>query len=247
MSLQLDILQKDFNILPDIVIAYIDQTDIGDENCRYKTMKSYENGILKTVQPESYSNRVWDYTKTYELIRISLIYKSKYLRTFHLLNFKLKHGFLRLITKVNIMIKNKFKKEKFVKCYYSTIEQYLINPKKEDITYFYNTIDNYLEKLKEKKHIKKIFLVTHPQKKHFKTKDNETLYKLNVSDVVDNVLINKKDITHINFSKILLNNNDFKSQNIWQKDEIHLNSVIHGNLFIKKILKELNNFLETSG
>ena len=247
MSLQLDILQEDFNILPDIVIAYIDQSDIGDENCRYKSMKDYENGILKTVQPESYSNRIWDYTKIYELIRISLSYKSKYLRTFHLLNFELKHGFLRLITKAKTMIKNKFKKEKFVKCNYPTIEKYLINPKKEHITYFYNTIDNYLEKLKEKKHIKKIFLVTFPQKKHFKTNDNETLYKLNVSDVVDNVLINKKNITHINFSKILLNINDLGPQNIWQEDEIHLNSVIHANLFIKKILEELNNFLETSG
>jgi len=157
MSLQLDILQEDFNILPDIVIAYIDQNDIGDENCRYKSIKKYENGILKSVQPESYSNRIWDYTKIYELIRISLSYKSKYLRTFHLLNFELKHGFLRLIIKTNTMIKNKLKKEKFVKCHYPTIEQYLINPKREHITYFYNTVDNYLKKLEEKKILKKYF------------------------------------------------------------------------------------------
>ena len=247
MSLQLDILQEDFNILPDIVIAYIDQNDIGDENCRYKNIKNYENGILKNVQPESYSNRIWDYTKIYELIRISLTYKSKYLKTFHLLNFELKHSFLRLIVKTNTMIKNKFKNEKFVKCHYPTIEQYLINPKKEHITYFYNTVDNYLKKLKEKKNIKKIFLVTFPHKKHFKTNDDKYFYKLNISDVIDNVIKNKKDITHINFSKILLNNNDFESKNIWSEDEIHLNSVNHANLFIKKILEELNNFLETSG
>ena len=36
MSVQLDVLEQDFKIFPDIVIAYIDQTDIGDENCRYK-------------------------------------------------------------------------------------------------------------------------------------------------------------------------------------------------------------------
>ena len=36
MKLQYEILKKDFNIHPDIVIAYIDQTDIGDEICNYK-------------------------------------------------------------------------------------------------------------------------------------------------------------------------------------------------------------------
>ena len=57
----------------------------------------------------------------------------------------------------------------------------------------------------------------------------------------------QKSLLADNFSKILLNINDFEPQNIWSEDEIHLNSVIHANLFIKKILEELNNFLETSG
>ena len=46
MNIQLDVLQEDFKIFPDIVIAYIDQTDIGDENCRYKYNTVYKNGIL---------------------------------------------------------------------------------------------------------------------------------------------------------------------------------------------------------
>ena len=39
MNLQLDVLEQDFKIFPDVIIAYIDQTDIGDENCRYKNNK----------------------------------------------------------------------------------------------------------------------------------------------------------------------------------------------------------------
>ena len=39
MNLQLDVLEHDFKIFPNIIIAYIDQTDIGDENCRYKNNK----------------------------------------------------------------------------------------------------------------------------------------------------------------------------------------------------------------
>ena len=36
MTAQQYILKKDLNINPDILIVYIDQTDIGDELCRYK-------------------------------------------------------------------------------------------------------------------------------------------------------------------------------------------------------------------
>ena len=39
MQLQYDVLEKDFHIKPNIVIAYIDQTDIGDELCRYKNKR----------------------------------------------------------------------------------------------------------------------------------------------------------------------------------------------------------------
>ena len=54
MNLQLDVLEKEFEIFPNIIIAYIDQTDIGDENCRYKYNKIYKDGVLKSVQPELY-------------------------------------------------------------------------------------------------------------------------------------------------------------------------------------------------
>ena len=43
MKLQYEILKKDFNIHPDIVIAYIDQTDIGDEICRYKKKRYFKH------------------------------------------------------------------------------------------------------------------------------------------------------------------------------------------------------------
>ena len=41
MSLQLDVLEEDFKILPNVVIAYVDQSDIGEENCRYKNHRFF--------------------------------------------------------------------------------------------------------------------------------------------------------------------------------------------------------------
>ena len=42
MNVQLNVLEEDFKILPNIVVAYVDQSDIGDENCRYKSKKIYD-------------------------------------------------------------------------------------------------------------------------------------------------------------------------------------------------------------
>jgi hypothetical protein len=98
--------------------------------------------------------------------------------------------------------------------------------------------------MERKKHIKKIILVTAPHKKNFEgNSDQKGSYKLNVSDVVDDVIKNKKNITHINFSKILLNDKNFDHKNIWHIDDMHLNSNFHGQLFIRKILDELSNYL----
>ena len=51
MQLQYEILEKDFNIKPNIVVAYIDQTNIGDELCRYKNNRVYDkNNTLVAVK-----------------------------------------------------------------------------------------------------------------------------------------------------------------------------------------------------
>ena len=74
MNLQLDVLEEDFNVLPNIVIAYFDQSDLGDENCRYKNNKVYENGVLKKIQPESHLmwRDAFNYSEIYGKSRISL-------------------------------------------------------------------------------------------------------------------------------------------------------------------------------
>ena len=51
MQIQYGILEEDFNIKPNVVIAYIDQTDIGDELCRYKDKRVYDkNNVLIAVK-----------------------------------------------------------------------------------------------------------------------------------------------------------------------------------------------------
>ena len=123
----------------------------------------------------------------------------------------------------------------------------MIEPQKRHIDYFYNVFNSYIEKLEEKDHIKKIFIVTFPHKKHFRLKaDEKILYQLNVSNIIKKKLENRKDITHINFSEILVENNNFDYKNVWKDDDIHLKNKIHADIFVKRILEELNDFLKFS-
>ena len=151
MNLQLDVLQEDFHIFPDIVIAYIDQTDIGDENCRYKNNKIYKNGILDSIQPETYLmyKNLYDYSQIYGLSRIILNNHPKIVKTFQLINFKFKYGLqkngIRFYRKY--ISSSKIHKEKIKKCYWEEISKYLIKPTKKDIEYFANSIREYLKKI----------------------------------------------------------------------------------------------------
>ena len=242
MNLQLDVLEQDFKILPNIVIAYVDQSDIGDEYCRYKNHRFYENGVLKSIQPESHLmwRETFNYSEIYEKSKIRLKNNSKILQTFFLTNFNFKYGFVKSSTRLyrKYISTNKADKEKLTKCYWGTIEKYLIKHHDTETEYFKNQVKEYLEKMKKKEHIEKIFFVTFPHKKNF----NKT-YKLNVSDVIESVVKDEKIVTHINFSKILLNDNNFNYKNIYLNDGIHLNRDNHANLFMKKILDELSKYL----
>jgi hypothetical protein len=241
MSLQLDILEEDFKIFPNIIISYIDLTDFEDENCRYKNNKIYENGILKSVKPESYSmyRTVFNYSRIYGLSKISLSDSSKISKTFQLINFKLKYG----LKKSGIRFYRKYisnlesDKEKVKKCYGREILEYLIHDEKTK--YFEDQVKEYLTKMEQKKHIDKIFLVTFPHKGNF-----NKILKINVADIIDSIVQDKKNITHINFSKTLLNDKNFNYENIWAADQVHLNKENHGNLFMKKILEELSKYLQ---
>jgi len=75
MQLQYEILERDFNLKPNIVVAYIDQTDFGDELCRYKDNRVYDiNNTLIAVKKENYSRAVYEHTKIFNISEINLLY-----------------------------------------------------------------------------------------------------------------------------------------------------------------------------
>ena len=94
MNLQYQILKENFGIKPETVVIYIDQTDIGDEICRYNPSKVFNNNTLIGVKKEFFTNKIYDYTKIYSYSEINFInnFPLKFLR---LANFKIKYFFIR--------------------------------------------------------------------------------------------------------------------------------------------------------
>jgi len=244
MKLQFVILERDFNIKPDVVIAYIDQTDIGDELCRYKYNKIIDkNKNLQSVKKEEYTKATYDYTRIFNISEINFKNTSKFKKNINLTNFFIKYGFLRFKKRIESISKFGLNPN-IAKCRFKDIKKYLVRSNEEDIDYFKVILNDYINFLNSKKYIKNIILVTFPHK-HNIIKNEKSIYSINVSNIVDEVILklNEKKIVHLNFSQMLLNKNSKNTEIInfnesWYKIDdpgSHLNSYYHAKFFTQKI------------
>ena len=191
-----EILEKDFNIKPNIVVAYFDQTDFGDELCRYKDKRVYDkNNTLVAVKNKNYSRAVFSLTKLNYISEIVLLNNSQLKRTFKLTNFFIKYGFLRAINKFKSIKKFGWKNRDIFKCHFPEIRKYLISSNSSEISYFEDRVKDYINLLMNKEYIEKIILVTFPHHDHIfgyiTSKDEKKYYTTNVSNIIENIVKNK--------------------------------------------------------
>ena len=250
MSIQLEILEKDFKIMPDILIAYIDQTDFGDENCRYKPNKVYEDSkLLRVGATQTFTRQAFDYSKMLKLSEINFSSRSKFIKVYNLVNyhvqFEIKKFFKINYLKISKIFDQGWAKRKINKCDVKEILSYLNNPEKNQVTYFKSSLLEYLNRAKNKNHIKKIYLVSFPHLENLKNiyEDGKNNY-INISDIIDEVLEKNSEslnsrITHINFSKIINSDNKLFGYNDYLFDNIHLKQEPH-KLFVREIFKRIN-------
>ena len=245
MQLQFNILEKDFNIKPNIVIAYIDQTDIGDELCRYRHSRLYDkNNNLISVKNENYSRAVFEYTKINNISEIVLLNHSKFFRTYHLTNFFIKYGYFRGINKIKTINKYGWKNRNIRKCRFSQITKYLNKIDTKDLSYFNKRILDYLNLLMEKDYVNKIILITFPHYNHLYEYNEKLKYNVNVSDIVEKIAQKNEKIYHLNFSKLIMNNEIKFESSAYKDDKSHIKDIYYNNIFINsiknKILENLN-------
>ena len=247
MQLQYEILEKDFNIKPNIVVAYFDQTDVGDELCRYKDKRVYDkNNTLVAVKKENYSRATYDYTKIFYISEIALLDDSSLIRTFKFTNFFIKYGFLRFIDKSKSISKNGWKNVDDSKCRVNKILKYLSNSHDNEISFFEDRIKDYINLLLNKEYIEKIILVTFPHKEHLYNgydilNNKKNHYSINVSNIIEKIVKNEKKIYHLNFSKLIFERKIYLDNNAFLLYDLasHLKEKYHATIFTQEIINLL--------
>lgn len=169
MSAQLKILNNDFRIFPKKIVAFIDQTDIGDELCRYKDYRYMENGKI--------------FVRSFGSERISdAYYLELYIQRMNVLS---SHS-LNLVKIVNMAMTKMNKTQQPAVCGWTEIEKYLLTGLKNDeATYFMSTISEYIDTVFEINSVEKLYIVTFPHKKHLTGE-----FKYNVSELI-NLVVNQ--------------------------------------------------------
>lgn len=230
MKVQYKILEEQYKIKPNYLIAIIDQTDIGDELCRYKhNIIEDKNGNVDYINREINTGAVMDVSKYYAFSKI-ILEKNNFIN-FHITNYYFYKAFNQIKTRIYNLKKFGFKNSGNYKCEFQQIQKYLFNLSNDDRNYFKKRIQEYINYLDSKPYLKKIFIVTFPHKKHL-----EKSYKINVSDIINELSLSKK-FEHINFME-LINNNKFDKDKIYEFNDpaSHLNHEAHA-LYVKTIFK----------
>ena len=230
MKVQYEILEKNYDIKPKYLIAIIDQTDLGDELCRYKhNIVNNKDSTVKFINREYNTGALMDYSKFYAFSKI-ILQKENFIN-FHITNYYFYKSYHQIKVKIHNLIKYGFKNRGNYKCEFQQIQKYFFELSKEDKRYFEKRVIEYFNYLEKKKYLEKIFVVTFPHKNHLSGN-----YKINISDIINDLNLSNK-IIHIDFNKII-KKNLFETQNIFEKDDpaSHLTEEAHSK-YIKKIFE----------
>ena len=239
MHLQLKILKNDFGISPKIIIIHIDQTDIGDEFCRYKERKKFnKKGHIVAVERFNFDKEVFNGQKIYKYSEIKLK-KYSVIRFIGLSNFTISYFVRKNIFRLNKIIKHGWRtgdERNYYKCRFKVIKSFLDNKNLEANTYFKKTLNNFFNYLGNQDSIEQIIISTFPHRNHI-----EGTYKNNVSTLVDEVLENYENkFQHINFSKSSFKDFELDKLYIAGDEASHLTPKYHNEIFIEKIINYIN-------
>ncbi len=235
MHKQYEILKEDFKIIANILVIYIDQTDIGDEFCRYRKNKIYsEDGRFMAVDRERFTRATYDYSKLYMYSELNFdsdlkkILKFPYKKTLYFIK--------RNTNQIKNIINNGYSNRNVSKCGFKEIMKELTNYNVKSENYFKKSLKDYLETLALEKNIEKIYLVSFPHKKHLNNS-----YQVNVSSYIDDVIYSNKDdrLVHLNMTKLKFDK--FEINKIYKKNDLasHLTDEYHTKLFMNNILSNI--------
>lgn len=200
MTIQLKVLRDDFAIHPTIIIAIIDQTDIGDELFRYQQQQVNKSGQLISLLPEG-TNRILE---AQNLESENNLISSKF-------------AIVKLLFHATHHFKTKFLNRKIPTAILgSKILSPLVNGvDTSSAEHFFFKINRYIKTVFTDQDLKYLVIATHPHRKHLVGNKIDEKFKAEVGVLVNQVVmksIYKEKIIHIDFFKS--ENNKFLIKNL---------------------------------
>lgn len=219
---------KDFS--PKIIVAIVDQTDFGDELCRYLNVRSVNlDGSVTVLAFDGVDTENSSVYTVKHKLRYSIILNSSTLNTIKL--FKL--AYFRVLNRL-APVKD---------CGWNKISNYLLNGlNSEEENYMIDMFVDYIKSLNRIENLERVILVTHPHYLHldntYKLEMGNFLFK-NLKEIVrrSNPFF-KVELLHIQPSKkdILLNNVYIEGDRA-----SHLTDKAHSSYYLTAIRKQIDN------
>ena len=229
MTVQLDIFENEFKIKPSIIVAIIDQTDIGDELFKYKDIDNNEFSLSllhldKKFQLEAIDNFKQFNSSIYKLAEYLINYFNYFKNRTNLTNFDT----------INYMIdKTKAKFFNLPEVFYP-LKRGLNSSEKE---IFVKRVNTYINIAFQNDNLKYIYFVTHPHPEHL---ENNKKFISNVSTLIDDAISDSKFIeklNHINFSE---NNKNVNIESFVKLDKFsHLTDDSYLDYYLPTIFDEI--------
>lgn len=193
-TIQLRRLREMSKIHPNYVVTYIDQTDVGDEGCRYNPLTIRDGAgkplfiaSTKLGDPSAYNLSHWlaihryinNEPSKFLALLTSLFYHRHFIRTSEI-------GY------------------PLDKCGFNEIMSYARNPKNalEHERAFRSSLDSYIDEVFADPRVEKLLILTHPHRGHLPA-SGESSYKGDVGDIVKSVVSKRKNVSYVNLGNSL--------------------------------------------
>tara|TARA_B100000212_G_scaffold132113_1_gene99090 strand:+ start:8129 stop:9304 length:1176 start_codon:yes stop_codon:yes gene_type:complete len=182
-------------ILPDIVILFIDQTDLGDEFYRYKNQIIYPSSEKQFLRVKPFSNKEHRAYYNYQTSEVSNIKPWRLYPVLIPFLLKIKDSFSVRINKIKNIEEDISATPSFRK---------IMSPlrKKDDnVSQHFKKIFKYYLKNISELGVKELYIITHPHYKNLISNYDES-YKHNISNQINQILDENKNKVKINHLEI---------------------------------------------
>jgi hypothetical protein len=224
LGVQSHILKRDFDLSFNAAFILVDNTDIGDELCRYRSVVEVAQNGSKIVKKFGASDKMAAYFLDNELYINEVLNSDDY---------ALKKLFLLVLKKLGTY---KYQNN----CGWTEISKYLYEINEEDASYFESSVEYMINEIKRNSPDVSIHILTVPHRKHISEE-----YKVNTSMLINKVLNNNdfEKVEHHDFSdainQLLQEGFDLDDIYVVGDKASHLTSFAHNKILVPYIISTI--------